>query len=76
MRCECLNHGDRQGGVLVDDRHRPGLSITLLIFAKHTGAIVRELANIQAIFAGIHYLRANMMVFHAILFDLVIVLFG
>ena len=30
----------------------------------------------KAIFAGIHYLRANMMVFGAILFDLVIVLFG
>ena len=61
---------------MVDDRHRPSLFITLLIFAKHTGVIVRELANIQAIFAGIHYLRANMMVFRAILFDLVIVLFG
>ena len=30
----------------------------------------------KAIFAGIHYLRVNMMVFGAILFDLVIVLFG
>ena len=30
----------------------------------------------EAIFAGIHYLRANMMVLGAILFDLVIVLFG
>ena len=30
----------------------------------------------KAIFAGIHYLRANTVVFGAILFDLVIVLFG
>jgi len=30
----------------------------------------------KAIFAGIHYLRVNTMVFGAILFDLVIVLFG
>ena len=41
-----------------------------------TGAVVRELTNPQSYIAGIHYLRANMMVFGAILFDLVIVLFG
>ena len=41
-----------RGGVLVDDRHRPSLPGNVLIIAKHTGAIVRELKNIQGDICG------------------------
>ena len=38
--------------------------------------VAENTRTFEGIFAGIHYLRANMMVLGAILFDLVIVLFG
>ena len=56
-----FDHGDRQRRLLVDDRHLFLVCpyFASFIHADHTGAVVRELEDLKAIFAGIHYLASQ-----------------